>query len=71
MKNKDISRLSSIAARLNGFSALSAVVCDAVEKVGRVHEDAETAHIEMVLTSLNYDLAAIAEEIEKMLEVKS
>lgn len=66
-KNKiETWRLDSIVNRLNAFSALAGVLHDALDKVARESEDAETAHIEMVLMRMNYDLAATAEELEKI-----
>jgi hypothetical protein len=63
--------LSDAPRRLNDCSALAAVLHDAVENINRANEDVETAHIEMVLMTLNYDLAYLAEEIEKFLEGKA
>ena len=60
--------LRDMPRRLNDCSALAGVLCDSVENMGRVNEDLETAHIEMVLKTLGYDLAFLAEEIEKLLE---
>jgi hypothetical protein len=66
-KNKiETWRLDGIVNRLNAFSALAGVLHDALGKVAMDSEDAETAHIEMVLMRMNYDLAATAEELEKI-----
>ncbi|OQX02725.1 MAG: hypothetical protein BWK73_41785 [Thiothrix lacustris] len=61
-------QLSNIHRRVYGYSALIGVALNALEYQSTRNDDMETAHIELVLQNLHYDLAAQCEELEKMLE---
>ncbi len=67
MNQQEYDQLSRIHRRVYGFSALVGVAYDALEYKS-TQEDLETAHIELVLKNLSYDLANECEKLEKLLE---
>lgn len=68
MNKQEHNQLSEIHRRVYGHSAVIAVALNALEYQNSRGEDLETAHIELVLKNLHYDLAAQCEKLEKMLE---
>ena len=68
MNKQEHNQLLEIHRRVYGYSAVIGVALDALEYQNSRSEDLETAHIELVLKNLHYDLAAQCEKLEKMLE---
>lgn len=68
MNKQEHNQLSEIHRHVYGHSAVIAVALNALEYQNSRGEDLETAHIELVLQNLHYDLAAQCEKLEEMLE---
>ena len=68
MNKQEHNQLEEIHRHIYGYSALIGVALNALEYQSMLNDDMETAHIELVLRNLHYDLAAQCEGIEKMLE---
>lgn len=68
MNQKEYNQLENIHRRVYGYSAVVSVALDALEYQNTREDGAETAHIELVLKNLHYDIAAQCEKMEEMLE---
>ena len=63
LKRTHIDDLKSMQKRLENLSAIAWMISDSLELKG--HED--TAGVELVAKNLSWDIAEIAEKLEKML----
>lgn len=72
MNQQEYDQLSDIHRHVYGYSAVVGVALNALEyqniRQNTYDEEMETAHIELVLKNLAYDIAEQCEKLEKMLE---